>query len=229
MSPDGVRRASPRTGAPSRSPPRTPRGSSPSGFARSTRSRAPAPGDAGRAAPVLVSGRPLRWVLRQRQAEEGSIAGGAPESICDAGDGRGATWSENGTIVFAPESAGGLYRVPQGGGELRPVTELDASRKETGHRWPSLPPRRKALPLRDDARLITESSTSSSARSTARSARSSSRPAAHRSTPRPAGSSIPRRTRVACPAHRPAEASSSVGETMSLGEAPAPSDWSGRR
>jgi Tol biopolymer transport system component len=65
-----------------------------------------------------------------------SVDGGTPESICNAGDGRGATWSENGAIVFAPESAGALFQVPQGGGDVRPVTVLDAGRKETGHRWP---------------------------------------------------------------------------------------------
>ncbi len=65
-----------------------------------------------------------------------SIAGGAPEAICNTGDGRGATWNSQGLIVFAPESAGPLYSVRDSGGELTPVTVLDAARRETAHRWP---------------------------------------------------------------------------------------------
>jgi hypothetical protein len=65
-----------------------------------------------------------------------SIAGGAPKSLCDARDGRGGAWSTHGTIVFAPEPAGPLYSIPQSGGEIKPVTALDASRKETAHQWP---------------------------------------------------------------------------------------------
>ncbi len=65
-----------------------------------------------------------------------AIAGGAPETICNGGDGRGGTWNRNGDIVFAPEAAGVLYRVRESGGEPAPVTVLDESRQETSHRWP---------------------------------------------------------------------------------------------
>jgi serine/threonine protein kinase len=64
------------------------------------------------------------------------LAGGTPETICRVGDARGATWNRDGVIVVAPESAGPLYRVSERGGTLVPVTELDATREETGHRWP---------------------------------------------------------------------------------------------
>ena len=69
-----------------------------------------------------------------------AIGGGTPEAICKAGDGRGATWSRDGTIVFAPESAGPLSRVRESGGDVVPATTLDASRNETGHRWPCFLP-----------------------------------------------------------------------------------------
>jgi Tol biopolymer transport system component len=69
-----------------------------------------------------------------------AIAGGSPEAICNAGDGRGGTWNREGVIVFAPEAAGRLHRVRESGGEVVPVTELDATRQETSHRWPAFLP-----------------------------------------------------------------------------------------
>jgi len=69
-----------------------------------------------------------------------AVAGGAPDVICDAPDPRGASWGRRGEIVFAPSAAGPLYRVAEHGGTPTPVTTLDASRHETGHRWPSMLP-----------------------------------------------------------------------------------------
>jgi serine/threonine-protein kinase len=68
------------------------------------------------------------------------LSGGQPQVICDAPDPRGASWGEDGTILLAPNNAGGLYRVRATGGTLEPVTEPDPSRKEDGHRWPLLLP-----------------------------------------------------------------------------------------
>jgi len=68
------------------------------------------------------------------------IAGGSPEAICDAGDGRGASWSRDGVIVFAPQASGPLFRVSVGGGEVTQATSLDSSRHEIGHRWPRFLP-----------------------------------------------------------------------------------------
>jgi serine/threonine-protein kinase len=50
--------------------------------------------------------------------------GGPVQTLCDAPDGRGASWSEQGAIVFAPRFDGPLQRVSDGGG----VPE-DATRK----------------------------------------------------------------------------------------------------
>jgi len=65
-----------------------------------------------------------------------SISGGRPEEICNATDGRGGTWSPNGTIVFAPSNAGPLMQVRAGGGTPQVVTALDETRGETAHRFP---------------------------------------------------------------------------------------------
>ena len=69
-----------------------------------------------------------------------AVAGGAPEAICSTGDGRGGTWSNRGVIVMAPQAAGPLFRVRDTGGEVVPVTVLDEKRQETGHRWPCFLP-----------------------------------------------------------------------------------------
>ena len=42
--------------------------------------------------------------------------------------------------MFAPDSNGPLYRVSANSGPPVPVTTLDPSRKETGHRFPSFLP-----------------------------------------------------------------------------------------
>jgi serine/threonine protein kinase len=49
---------------------------------------------------------------------------------------RGATWSQNGVIVFGPTPNERLYQLPVAGGEPVPATKLDPSRQEASHRWP---------------------------------------------------------------------------------------------
>jgi serine/threonine-protein kinase len=67
-----------------------------------------------------------------------SVEGGAPVALASVADNRGGTWSDGDEIVFAPDSGGGLQRVPAGGGVARPLTEIDTTRDEMSHRWPSI-------------------------------------------------------------------------------------------
>jgi Tol biopolymer transport system component len=53
-------------------------------------------------------------------------AGGTVLTICDAPDGRGASWSVNDVIVFAPAPFGGLSKVAAAGGTPAPVTREEA-------------------------------------------------------------------------------------------------------
>ena len=53
-----------------------------------------------------------------------ALAGGPPQTLCDAASGRGGTWNKDGVIVFAPGLALPLMRVAAAGGESRPVTKL---------------------------------------------------------------------------------------------------------
>jgi Tol biopolymer transport system component len=84
-----------------------------------------------------------RWLAfhTSRKLRKIGLDGGAPVNICDSGlAARGGTWSRDGTILFAPDWTGPLYRVSADGGEPEPVTALDASRQELAHRWPHFLP-----------------------------------------------------------------------------------------
>ena len=65
-------------------------------------------------------------------------SGGPPQALCDAAAGRGGTWSNAATIVFAPDTTSGLARVDAAGGTRVALTTPDA--KETSHRWPDFLP-----------------------------------------------------------------------------------------
>lgn len=69
-----------------------------------------------------------------------AASGGAPQTLCDASDGRGGSWSREGVILFAPEGLGRIYRVPETGGEPTAVTKLPPGVKGVTHRWPSFLP-----------------------------------------------------------------------------------------
>jgi eukaryotic-like serine/threonine-protein kinase len=64
------------------------------------------------------------------------VSGGPPFVICDASDGRGASWNKDGDILFEPSVNTVLYRVSAAGGVPVPVTAMDPSKNETTHRWP---------------------------------------------------------------------------------------------
>ena len=63
-------------------------------------------------------------------------AGGPPQTVCDAPEGRGGTWASDGTILFAPHPGTVIHRVPAAGGVATPVTKFDQSRTDATHRWP---------------------------------------------------------------------------------------------
>jgi Tol biopolymer transport system component len=66
--------------------------------------------------------------------------GGSPQTLCDTSIGRGGSWNEEGTIIFAPDIGDSIYRVSAAGGEPVPVTLLDETRHQFNHRWPSFLP-----------------------------------------------------------------------------------------
>ncbi len=85
-----------------------------------------------------------RTIIYFRQNVDGLFrqpaAGGPPTRICAAPWGRGASWGRRDIIVFAPDAAGPLMSVQAGGGAVTEVTELDATRGESAHRYPCFLP-----------------------------------------------------------------------------------------
>ena len=72
-----------------------------------------------------------------------SVEGGAPVTVCEAPNFRGASWTDNDTIVLAPHMFGGLVRVHAAGGKLEPLTSL--AETETAHAWPQVLPGGQAV------------------------------------------------------------------------------------
>jgi len=82
-----------------------------------------------------------QWIgfIAQGGLKKISIHGGAAVKVADAPSVRGASWDENRTIVFAPESNSALMRVStDDGGKPQAITTLE--RGEATHRWPQLLP-----------------------------------------------------------------------------------------
>jgi len=68
-----------------------------------------------------------------------NLDGGPAVTLCDAPFGRGGSWNREGTLIFAPASHTGIYKVSDSGGTPTPVTSLDTS-IHTTHRWPKFLP-----------------------------------------------------------------------------------------
>jgi Tol biopolymer transport system component/predicted Ser/Thr protein kinase len=67
------------------------------------------------------------------------VQGGAAVTLCDAANPRGATWSEDGSIVYAPNLTTGLWLVRDSGGAPQQLTDPTAKSQRT-HRWPRFLP-----------------------------------------------------------------------------------------
>ncbi|HET6889662.1 MAG TPA: protein kinase, partial [Pyrinomonadaceae bacterium] len=64
------------------------------------------------------------------------LAGGAPQTLCDAAANVSGAWNRDGVILFSMGPADGLYRVAAAGGTPVRITEVDKSRKDLDHAWP---------------------------------------------------------------------------------------------
>jgi eukaryotic-like serine/threonine-protein kinase len=56
-----------------------------------------------------------------------AATGGTVQVLCDAPEGRGGSWNEQGTIIFAPRIAGSLQSVSDGGGTPVEITKDDST------------------------------------------------------------------------------------------------------
>ena len=80
----------------------------------------------------------VQWKLRKIDLERG-----LPTALSDVpiagGGANGGTWNRSGVILFGTYG-GPLYRVSAAGGEAKPVTVLDGSRREAAHVFPQFLP-----------------------------------------------------------------------------------------
>jgi eukaryotic-like serine/threonine-protein kinase len=67
------------------------------------------------------------------------LGGGSATTICDTNPIFGASWGDNGFILFANET-GGLRQVPDTGGAIVDVTRIDDANGEVSHRLPHVLP-----------------------------------------------------------------------------------------
>ncbi len=65
-----------------------------------------------------------------------AVSGGGLQVLADAPNHRGGTWGSDGYIYFVPSSAGGVWRVAEGGGTAEEITRRDTAAGEIRHTWP---------------------------------------------------------------------------------------------
>jgi Tol biopolymer transport system component len=82
------------------------------------------------------------WIgfFRDAKLYKVSTNGGDPLVVCDVRGGPGATWVENGRIIFSRTWLSGLSVVSADGGTPRVLTTPDPAHQEIGHWWPSVLP-----------------------------------------------------------------------------------------
>src|SRR5579864_535186 len=88
-----------------------------------------------------------RWVafFAGGKLKKISVEGGKPTTLCEARNPRGASWGEDGNIVFAAENLVPLSRVSSSGGDPKPATELDVKNGEISNRYPQVLPGGEAI------------------------------------------------------------------------------------
>jgi serine/threonine protein kinase/Tol biopolymer transport system component len=83
-----------------------------------------------------------KWIgfFKDGKLEKISISGGTPVVLAGASDNRGATWNNNGSIVFTSTTTVGLSLISENGGTVKMITNPDSTKNERTHRWPSFLP-----------------------------------------------------------------------------------------
>jgi Tol biopolymer transport system component len=73
-----------------------------------------------------------------------SIEGGGLSALCDVESLRGASWADDGTIIFSPAVTTGIRRIPAEGGTPVALTTPEGGKWTQSHRWPDVLPGSKA-------------------------------------------------------------------------------------
>jgi serine/threonine protein kinase/dipeptidyl aminopeptidase/acylaminoacyl peptidase len=74
-----------------------------------------------------------------------ALSGGAAVKLADYDAFHRGDWAPDGWIYWTAQYPGGIVRIPDTGGDIEPVTELDLQRGERSHRFASLLPGGQAL------------------------------------------------------------------------------------
>jgi Tol biopolymer transport system component len=98
----------------------------------------PLPGTQGAGLPFWSPDSRSIGFFAQGKLKKIDVAGGPPQTLCDAPAGRGGSWNIEGLIIFAPDEAAPLSRVSLAGGTPTPLTKLTAT--QSGHRYPAFLP-----------------------------------------------------------------------------------------
>ena len=87
-----------------------------------------------------------RWLLFTAGRDlKKMMIGSGPTAIASIETSRGATWLDDGSIVYGPDASAGLLLLPADGGPPRALTTLDTKKGERSHRWPVALPGGKAV------------------------------------------------------------------------------------
>jgi serine/threonine protein kinase len=66
-----------------------------------------------------------------------AASGGVPQVLASATTGRGGSWGRSGVIIYAPQTAGWLWKVNADGSNVAPLSDkFFVGTKEASHRWP---------------------------------------------------------------------------------------------
>ena len=86
-----------------------------------------------------------QWIafFASKKLKKIAVTGGQPIEVCDAPNGRGGSWGDDGIIVFSAEQQTSLSRVSSNGGTPQPITTREAG--EMTQRWPQVLPGGKAV------------------------------------------------------------------------------------
>jgi len=80
--------------------------------------------------------RSLAFFTDSGNLERVDINGGPVVTICKADNGKGGSWNQNGTILFAPNHIASIQMVSADGGVPEPVTDLRGDTEVRSHRFP---------------------------------------------------------------------------------------------
>jgi Tol biopolymer transport system component len=102
----------------------------------STGESAPVPGGQGALFPFWSPDGKYLAFFSEGKLKKVPVAGGTVQVLCDAPEGRGGSWNEQGTIIFAPRIQGPLQSVSDGGGTPVEITHADKDNPQFTDRNP---------------------------------------------------------------------------------------------